>query len=287
MKRIVTLQDISCVGRCSITVALPVISAMGVECGILPTAVLSNHTMFKTFTCKDLTDQIDPIAKAWASQDITFDGIYTGYLASGEQCQEVVNFFEQFSNSGNLTLVDPAMADNGKLYPAFDDAFPAEMAKVCAKADIILPNITEACLLTGTEYRTEYDEAYIDGLLHKLLDLGCKTAVITGVSYEPGKLGVTYLDRSGKRFSYFTRHCPQSYHGTGDLYASTVLGGIMRGLPLGDSLALAADFVVACIEATASSKAARWYGVEFESQIPELCRMLEERLAASERLDQT
>lgn len=285
MKRIITLQDISCVGRCSITVALPVISAMGVECGILPTAVLSTHTMFKTFTCKDLSDQIEPISDAWENEQITFDGIYTGYLASGEQCHQVCQFFDRFANSGNLVLVDPAMADNGKLYPAFNSEFPKEMAKVCAKADIILPNITEACLLTGTEYRTEYDEAYIDELLHKLLELGCQTAVITGVSYEKEKLGVTYLDRSGKRFSYFTRHCPQSYHGTGDLYSSTVLGGIMRGLKLGDALALAADYVVACIEATAASKESRWYGAEFESQIPKLCQMLQERLNSKESLD--
>lgn len=278
MKRIITLQDISCVGRCSITVALPVISAMGVECGILPTAVLSTHTMFKTFTCKDLSDQIEPISDAWEAEQITFDGIYTGYLASAEQCRQVCGFFDRFSNPEGLVLVDPAMADNGKLYAAFDSGFPEQMAKVCAKADIILPNLTEASLLTGMPYRTEYDGAYIDSLLKELLKLGCKTAVLTGVSFEPGKLGVAYLDREGRRFSYFTRRCAQSYHGTGDLYSSTVLGGLMRGLDLGDALALAADFVVVCIEATAASKNARWYGVEFESQIPKLCRMLEERL---------
>ena len=278
MKRIVTLQDISCVGRCSITVALPVISAMGVECGILPTAVLSTHTMFKTFTCKDLSDQIEPIADAWKQENITFDAVYTGYLASAEQCAQVCSFFDRFSDGNNLILVDPAMADNGSLYPAFDESFPAEMAKVCAKADIILPNITEACLLTGMPYKTSYDESYIHELLTKLLGLGCRTAALTGVSYEKGRLGVEYLDQNGDTFSYFTRHCPQSYHGTGDLYSSTVLGGLMRGLNLGDALSLAADFVVACIEATASAENARWYAVEFESQIPLLCEMLDKRL---------
>lgn len=278
MKRIITLQDISCVGRCSITVALPVISAMGVECGILPTAVLSTHTMFKNFTVKDLSDQIEPISDVWEKEQITFDGIYTGYLASAEQCEQVCRFFDCFSNEGNLTLVDPAMADNGKLYAAFGPEFPAAMAKVCAKADVIVPNITEASLLTGMPYKTEYDEAYIHELLERLLDLGCSTAALTGVSYEPGKLGVAYLDKNGKEFSYFTRKCAQSYHGTGDLYASTVLGGLMRGLELGEALALAADFIVLCIDATAESNSARWYGVEFESQIPQLCRMLQERL---------
>lgn len=278
MKRIVTLQDISCVGRCSITVALPVISAMGVECGILPTAVLSTHTMFKSFTCKDLSDQIGPIADAWKQENITFDAVYTGYLASAEQCSQVCSFFDRFYDGNNLILVDPAMADNGSLYPAFDESFPAEMAKVCAKADIILPNITEACLLTGTPYKTSYDESYIHELLKKLLALGCHTAALTGVSYEKGRLGVVSLDRNGDTFSYFTRHCPQSYHGTGDLYSSTVLGGLMRGLSLGNALSLAADFVVACIEATASAENARWYAVEFESQIPLLCEMLDQRL---------
>ena len=278
MKRIVTLQDISCVGRCSTTVALPVISAMGVECGILPTAVLSTHTMFRNFTCKDLSDQIDPISDAWEKEGISFDGIYTGYLASGQQCGQVREFFERFRTEKNLILVDPAMADNGKLYPAFDESFPASMAKVCAGADVILPNITEGCLLTGMPYRTEYDDSYITELLQRLLELGCGAAVLTGVSYEPNRLGVASLDRKGNAFSYFTKKFPQSYHGTGDLYSSTAFAGLMRGLSLGDALSLAADYVVACIEATARSSEARWYGAEFESQIPWLCRELEERL---------
>lgn len=278
MKRIITLQDISCVGRCSITVALPVISAMGVECGILPTAVLSTHTLFKTFTCKDLSDQISPIADAWEKEAITFDGIYTGYLASAAQCAQVCDFFDRFKTENNLILVDPAMADNGKLYAAFDESFPSAMAEVCKKADIIVPNITEAALLTGMPYKTEFDEAYIQELLKKLLKLGCKTAVLTGVSYEPDKLGIAFLAQNGKSFSYFTKRCSQSFHGTGDLYSSTVLGGLMRGLSLENALSLAADFVVSCIEATAASSEARWYGVEFESQIPKLCTMLNQKL---------
>lgn len=278
MKRIVTLQDISCVGRCSITVALPVISAMGVECGILPTAVLSTHTMFQNFTCRDLSDEIEPIADAWEKEKLSFDGIYTGYLASAEQCRQVEDFFERFRTEDGTILVDPVMADNGKLYPAFGSDFPSKMAQVCSRADIIVPNITEACFLTETEYRTEYDESYVRSLLEKLLKLGCRTAVLTGVSCDPDHLGVASLDRSGESFSYFTHRCPQCYHGTGDLYASTLMGGLMRGLGLGEALALAADFVVACIEATAEAPDARWYGAEFESQIPKLCAMLEMKL---------
>ena len=165
MKRIVSIQDISCLGKCSLTVALPIISAMGVECSIVPTAVLSTHTMFQNFTCKDLTDQIGPIARHWQAEKIRFDAIYTGYLASAEQIGDVCDFFDAFKTEDNLIVVDPVMADNGKLYPAFGPEFPAEMAKVCAKADLIVPNLTEASLLTGLPYRTEYDESYIREML--------------------------------------------------------------------------------------------------------------------------
>ena len=160
MKRIVTIQDISCLGKCSLTVALPIISAMGVEAAIIPTAVLSTHTMFKGFTCKDLDDQIVPITDHWKEQGIKFDGIYTGYLASEAQIQTVMSVIEKLKDN-TVVVVDPAMADNGKLYPAFDEAFPKEMAKLCGVADIILPNITEACFMTGTEYKEKYDENYV------------------------------------------------------------------------------------------------------------------------------
>ena len=155
MKRIVSIQDISCLGKCSLTVALPIISAMGVECAVVPTAVLSTHTMFQNFTCRDLSDQIAPIAAHWRQEQIRFDAIYTGYLASPGQIADVCRFFDQFKTGQNLIFVDPAMADNGRLYPAFDDSFPAEMARVCAKADVIVPNLTEASLLTGLPYRTK------------------------------------------------------------------------------------------------------------------------------------
>ncbi len=191
---------------------------------------------------------------------------------------QIAGFIERFSEKDTLTVVDPAMADNGKLYPAFDSDFPMAMAEVCRRADVILPNITEASFLTGMPYRTTYEKAYIREMLERLLELGCGTAVLTGVSFDPGRLGVVYLDRDGKEFSYFTKHCEQSYHGTGDIFASTVTGGLMRGLELGESLALAADFVVDCIEAAAGSGEPRWYGAEFETVIPKLCQMLNDRL---------
>ena len=277
MKRIVSIQDISCLGKCSLTVALPIISAMGVECSIVPTAVLSTHTMFQNFTCKDLTDQIGPIARHWQAEKIRFDAIYTGYLASAEQIGDVCDFFNAFKTEDNLIVVDPVMADNGKLYPAFGPEFPAEMAKVCAKADLIVPNLTEASLLTGLPYRTEYDESYIREMLQALAKLGPRYVALTGVSFEKGRLGVMYYDqKEGTYGSYFAEHLPASFHGTGDVFASTCVGALMRGLPLGEALALAADYTVECIRLTLASTEAKWYGVEFESAIPYLVKRLDE-----------
>lgn len=275
MKRIVSIQDISCLGKCSLTVALPVISAMGVECAIVPTAVLSTHTMFHGFTCKDLSDQLAPIAAHWKAEKLRFDAIYTGYLASAAQVGLVCDFFDTFRDDRPLIFVDPAMADNGKLYPAFSDSFPAEMAKVCAKADIIVPNLTEACLMTGTPYKAEYDEQYIRMLLKKLLALGAKCAVLTGVSFEKGRLGVMGMNPDGSCFSYFTEHLPAAFHGTGDLFASTCVGALMNGRTLPQALQIAADYTVECIRVTMRDPNASWYGVEFERAIPYLLACLQ------------
>ena len=166
MRKIVTIQDISCLGKCSLTVALPIISAMGTEAAIIPTAVLSTHTMFKNFTVKDLSDQIEPISEHWKSENISFDAIYTGYLGSFEQIDLMKKFFEDFGKNC-LKFVDPAMGDNGKLYPAFDEKFAKHMATLCARADIIDPNLTEACFMLGEEYKEdgEYDEEYIKNII--------------------------------------------------------------------------------------------------------------------------
>lgn len=275
MKRIVSIQDVSCLGKCSLTVALPIISAMGVECSIVPTAVLSTHTMFSGFTCKDLTDQIEPIAAHWKERGLGFDAVYTGYLASAEQIDYVCAFFDAFRQEGGMVVVDPVMADNGKLYPAFGPDFPAQMARVCAKADLILPNLTEASLLTGLPYRTEQDEGYIKELLQALAALGPRYVALTGVSFEPDKLGVMYYDTvTGQYGSYFTQRLPASFHGTGDIFASTCVGALTRGLPLGDALTLAADYTVESIRLTLESPDANWYGVEFERAIPYLVQRM-------------
>lgn len=275
MKRIASIQDISCLGRCSQTVALPVISAIGVECAIVPTAVLSTHTMFQGFTCKDLSDQIRPIADHWQAEGFRFDALYTGYLASAEQIADVCDFFRRFKTEDNLIFVDPAMADNGKLYPAFGPDFPAEMAKVCAMADIVVPNLTEACLLTGTEYKPQFTEDEVKALLRKLCDLGAKKAVLTGVGFTPEELGVMAYDpATGEYFTYITEHLPQHYHGTGDLFASCTVGAMMDGKPLEEALKVAADFIVECIRITVAAGKEQYYGVEFERAIPYLLRRL-------------
>ena len=277
MKRILTIQDISCLGKCSITVALPVISAMGIETVILPTAVLSTHTMFQGFTVKDLTDQLMPITEHWKKEKVHFDAIYTGYLGSAEEIEITKKIFAEFGGDDTLIFIDPVMADNGKLYPAFDEAYAKLNAGLCGCADIIVPNITEACFMTDTEYRTEYDEAYILGLLDKLAALGAKTVVLTGVSLAPGKTGVYGLDTvTGETFRYQNNKIDAAFHGTGDIFASVSVGAVMRGLSLHDAFKVAADYTAKTIEVTMTNPAKPWYGVDFEATLPSLMETLKE-----------
>ena len=276
MKRIVTIQDISCVGKCSLTVALPVISAMGVETAILPTAVLSTHTMFSGFTCKDLTDQIVPIAEHWKKEKFAFDAIYTGYLGSFEQIGIVSKFFDEFKTDSNLIVVDPVMADNGKLYPAFDEAYAKENAKLCSKADLIVPNLTEASFLTGLPYKTQYDRQYIIDMLSALAQLGPRYVALTGVSFEEGRIGVMGQNtETGEYFEYYTDHVPVSYHGTGDLFSSVAVGALTRGLGLSEAFKTACDYTKETIAYTYERKGADTYGVDFEATLPELVRKME------------
>ena len=275
MKRILTIQDISCVGKCSLTVALPIISAMGVEAAILPTAVLSTHTMFKNFTVKDLTDQIKPITNHWKQEGVDFGAIYTGYLGSFEQIDLMKELFDEFKTESNILFVDPAMADNGKLYPAFDEAFAKYMATLCGKADIIVPNITEACFMTDMEYRTEYDEDYIKEMLNNLCQLGAKISLLTGVSFEEGKTGVMGYDSEKEEYFYYSHaKLPVSYHGTGDIFSSTCVGAMMNGLDWKDAAKVAADYTAECIRLTLEDPSKPWYGVNFEQAIPYLVKRI-------------
>ena len=269
MKRVLTIQDISCLGKCSLTVALPLISAMGSEAVILPTALLSTHTMFSGFTCLDLSDQIRPITEHWKNEGVTFDCIYTGYLGTEEEIDLVKEIIAHFSGKDTLVFIDPAMGDNGKLYPAFDMAYAKKNATLCGIADIIVPNITEAAFMTGMEYKESYDEAYVKDLLKALAGLGTKTAILTGVSLSEGKTGVMgYNTENGEYFVYQNDRIPASYHGTGDIFSSVAAGAVCAGLSLPDSVKLAADYTAKTIEITLQNPKKPWYGVDFEAAIP-------------------
>lgn len=276
MKRILTIQDISCIGKCSLTVALPILSAMGLETAVLPTAVLSTHTMFRDPVCVDLTEQISPIADHWEREGFSFEAIYTGYLASARQVELVCALLERFRDKNTLFFADPAMADNGKLYAGFDLSFVEEMKKLCARADLIVPNLTEACLLTGIPYREEPEEAWMCTLLDGLSLLGPRYVVLTGYSPSPDRIGVLSRDcLSGQDFSYVTEKLPVSYHGTGDIFASVAFGGLENGLSLPDALRLACDYVKDTVRATLRDPEARSYGVNFEATLPGLISRLQ------------
>ena len=263
--RVLTIQDISCVGQCSMTVALPILSACGQETAVLPSAVLSTHTGgFTGFTVRDLSDDFPGI------QD--FRAIYTGYLGSLRQIDMVKDIFATMIEDGGLAIVDPAMGDHGKLYPGFDQAYADAMGTLCGKADIIIPNITEACYMTGHPYAEDYDEAYVMALVEKLKALGAKCVVLTGVGYEEGKTGVLVSDESATQY-YCHKRIPKNYHGTGDIFASAFVGAHMLGKSLIEAAQIAADYTAKCIELTIDDDS-HWYGVKFEAAIPDLVKML-------------
>lgn len=272
-KRILTIQDISCVGQCSLTVALPILSACGLETSVLPSAVLSTHTAgFTGFTVRDLTDDIPGIEAHWQKEGITFDAIYTGYLGSTKQIDYVAHIFDTCTGDSCVKVVDPAMADNGNLYPAFDMEYVEAMATLCAKADYIVPNITEACFLTGIPFKAEYDRNYIDSLLNALTKLHCKNIILTGVSYEDGQTGVVVYENNA--YSYYPhKKEPNSCHGTGDIYASAFVGAVVNGKTAYDAAKIAADYTVSCIQYTATLDN-HWYGAAFEPVLPKLIEAL-------------
>ena len=272
MKRIVTIQDVSCFGKCSVTVALPLISAMGIECAIIPTSILSTHTGgFEGFTFRDLSDDIPKIADHWKKYSIEFDTIYTGYLGSVKQIDYTIDFIKDFKKEETLLFVDPAMADKGKMYTGFDMEFPAHMARLCACADIVVPNITEASFLTGTPYTESYDEEHIKSLLKKLTALGAKKAVITGIAFEKSTQGAYYYDSETQEFYYYkAENIDRNFHGTGDTFASTLVGAITKGFDIKRALEIAVNFTVECIKSTLPEAETHQYGVKFEECIPSL-----------------
>lgn len=273
MKRIVTIQDISCVGKCSLTVALPIISAMGIETAVIPTAVLSTHTAFKNFTYRDLSSDLPEIAKHWKQEKFNFDGIYTGYLGSIEQIDMLKEFFREFKTDNNFIFIDPVMADNGKLYTGFDQKFALEMKDLCKMADVIVPNITEASYMLEREYKENYAEEEIKEMLIELSKLGPKQVILTGVSFKENELGVMSYNKDTKEFfSYFREKIPAKYHGTGDIFASTLVGALVNNNSLEETLKIAVDYVWETINDTYITNKEDAYGVNFEKKIPYLIK---------------
>ncbi len=271
--KILTVQDISCVGQCSLTVALPVLSACGVEACVMPSAVLSTHTAgFTGFTCRDLTDDMPQIAAHWEREKITFDGLYTGYLGSEAQINTVLGLISGALKQGAPVIVDPAMADNGKLYPAFDGAYVNQMKRLVAEADYVVPNITEACFLTDIPYQEKVDRDYVDALLYGLTLLGAKNVILTGVSYREGETGVVVYEH-GKYKYYAHEKLKNSCHGTGDIYASAFAGALLKGRSAFEAARIAADYVVEAIRFTATLDN-HWYGAAFEPCLPKLIELL-------------
>ena len=276
MKRIATIQDISCIGKCSLTAALPIISATGVETAIVPTAVLSTHTQFSGFTFRDLTDDLEAIRDHWKKEGFRFDAIYTGYLGSLRQIDIVKSYFKEFGSEGAIKIVDPAMADNGKLYYGFDEAFAKEMGTLCAESDIALPNISEAALMLGIDYPGEdASENTIKDILKKLSGIGIKFPVITGVTLSDGTFGFIGYDSAKDEFiSHGEEKVPYKSHGTGDVYASAFTGALANGKSIYDSLVIAAKFTTACIRNSYNDPKRVNYAVNFELEIPFLLKLL-------------
>ncbi len=277
MKRIITMQDISCIGKCSLTVALPILSAMGIETAILPTAILSTHTMFKGFTFHDLTNEIQPILDHWKKEQFHFDAIYTGYLGSFEQLNIAKNMIEQ-KEENTIVVIDPCMADSGKLYTGFTNEFVQGMKEYCSNANIICPNITEACLLLEQPYLETYTEQQIQSMLKQLCLLGSNTAIITGISFDENTIGAYAYDSTKDEYYFYkTKKEPVSFHGTGDIWASTFTGALINGKNINDAIVIACEYVRECIHVTLQEENHNIYGTNFEQAIPYLIQLLKEK----------
>ena len=262
-KKIVTIQDISCYGQCSITVALPILSAFGFETAIVPSAILSTHTSgFKNFTVHDLSCEIPKIINHWQNENIKFDLLYAGYLGETKHMDLVKQMKETLLRENGIFVLDPVMGDNGKLYPAFNNEYVKEMANLLRYSDIIVPNLTEACFITNTEYKTNYDKNYILDICNKLQNLGAKNIILTGISYENNKTGVVVFNENNY-WHYEHEKIPTSFHGTGDIYTSTFIANFLKTNDMKLAAKKACEFVVECILNTIDDPDHK-YGVKFE-----------------------
>ena len=259
------VHDLSGFGRCSLTVALPVLSSMGVQVSCLPTAVLSTHTGgFQGYTFRDLTEDMQPFFRHWQKENFRFDALYTGYLGSEEQIHLVDEFLSLFRTEGNLILVDPVMGDHGRLYSLYTPQMAAGMKRLCARADVIVPNMTEAAYLSGMPYQEAgHSRDYLEKMCEKLLSLGAKNVVLTGISPEEGRIGAACHDGREMRI-YAPERVNAAYDGTGDLFASVLLGALLRGWGLEKAMMLAADFTRDCVARSLTNGTDRHHGVDFE-----------------------
>ena len=267
-KRILTIQDISCVGQCSMTVAMPILSACGNETCILPTAVLSTHTGgFGKPVVQHL--EVDGMWKHWQEHGITFDASLVGYLGSIPAIEMVFRILDEMLAPGGIAIVDPAMADHGKLYSSFDDNYAKAMQALCEKAHIMIPNITEAAMMAGMDYRADFDETYINELLERLSG---KNVVLTGVGFSPDQTGCA-VRRGGEVTFFHTPKVGKNYAGTGDMFAACFTGALIQEKTMEEAASLACRFTLRAIEETAKNPA-HWYGVKFETVLPWLIREL-------------
>ncbi|MEG1426749.1 MAG: pyridoxamine kinase, partial [Oscillospiraceae bacterium] len=278
--RAAAIHDISGIGKCSLTVALPILSVMGVETAVLPTAILSAHTGFSGFTYRDLTEDMPGIAAHWKKEGAAFDALYSGFLGSVGQIQIVSDIFDAFKTNENLLLVDPVMGDGGKLYQTYTEPMAQGVVELCKKADIIVPNMTEAAYIVGEPYESgPYRQEDIEKLLKKLSRIGPKQVVLTGVWFREEAVGsACYCRETGEIHYCFYKKYPGYFHGTGDIFGSVLLGGILNGLPVAEAQALAAEFVGLCIQSSMGRERNPQMGVCFERCLPWLLQKLQKRL---------
>jgi pyridoxine kinase len=281
LKRIVAVHDLSGVGKCSLTVALPIISAGGVECSCLPTAVLSTHTgEFTGYVVHDLSDMMEPMAQHWQRENLRVDGIYSGYLTGPAQVESLMRVQRLLGGEETKIIVDPVMADNGKYYAGFGGEMCAAFRRLIAHADIITPNVTEAALLAEVSLPKDgvHSPDFVSELTEKLCELCTGVVAITGIHpSEGGKLGTVARDsRSGKTYSVFQTEREGVFYGTGDIFASSIAALLVRGASLEKALELSAELVERSIDLSLDLTAPRRYGVAFERALPEYIRRVAE-----------
>ena len=265
--QVLSIQDLSCMGKCSLTVALPILSAMGHSCSVLPTAVLSTHTGFPSPAVQPMTENLLPFAKHISSVGGSFDAISTGYLSDPQQAEEVCQVLDQFDC---LKVIDPAMGDHGKLYSRMTGEHVEAMKHLCRRGNVLLPNLTEAAFLAGMPYRADADGVYLKELAQALCGFGAEGVIITGVHWDEEHTGWAGM-QAGRFFSYQAKRLNRSQHGTGDMFAAVTTGALALGNRLHVAAALAAKFVERTIAATPESTP---FGANFESQLPWLWQQL-------------